>query len=40
MVGSMEVIPKDQYDTWFKSQTESALKTNTPKPPAVAMINP
>ena len=32
MVGSMEVVPKDQYDSWFKTQTESALKSNSPKP--------
>lgn len=31
MVGTMEVLPKDQFDTWAKSQTESALKANTPK---------
>lgn len=36
MVGSMEVIPKDQYDTWYKSQTEAALKANSPKPAAPA----
>ena len=34
MVGSMEVTPKDQFDSWFKGQTESALKANSPKPPA------
>lgn len=28
MVGTMEVIPKTEYDTWFKTQTETALKTN------------
>jgi cytochrome c oxidase subunit 2 len=36
MVGSMEVLPKDQYDTWYKSQTEAALKANSPKTPATA----
>jgi heme/copper-type cytochrome/quinol oxidase subunit 2 len=36
MVGSMEVVPKDQYDTWYKSQTEAALKANSPKTPATA----
>jgi cytochrome c oxidase subunit 2 len=38
MIGSMEVIPKAQFDTWFKSQTESALKSNSPKtaPPVTA----
>jgi heme/copper-type cytochrome/quinol oxidase subunit 2 len=36
MVGSMEVVPKDQYDTWYKSQTEAALKANSPKPAAPA----
>jgi cytochrome c oxidase subunit 2 len=28
MVGSMEVIPKAEYDAWFKTQTEAALKMN------------
>lgn len=32
MVGSMEVLPKDQYDLFFKIQSESALKVNSPKP--------
>ena len=38
MVGSMEVIPKTQFDTWFKTQTESALKNNSSKsaPPVTA----
>lgn len=38
MIGSMEVIPKEQFDTWFKTQTESALKSNSPKtaPPVTA----
>ncbi|NQX01503.1 cytochrome c oxidase subunit II [bacterium] len=36
MVGSMEVVPKDQFVSWFKGQTESALKANSPKPPVVA----
>jgi cytochrome c oxidase subunit II len=31
MVGSMEVLPKDQYDSFFKNQSESALKANSPK---------
>jgi cytochrome c oxidase subunit 2 len=31
MIGSMEVMDKDPYDSWFKSQTEAALKTNGPK---------
>lgn len=29
MVGSMEVIPKDQFDIWFKGQTNAALKANS-----------
>jgi cytochrome c oxidase subunit II len=32
MVGSMEVMDSEQYSGWFKTQTESALKTNSPKP--------
>jgi cytochrome c oxidase subunit 2 len=28
MVGTLEVIPKQQYDTWAQSQSESALKVN------------
>jgi cytochrome c oxidase subunit 2 len=28
MVGTLEVIPKQQYDTWAHSQSESALKVN------------
>ena len=35
MVGSMEVMGSEEYDTWFKGQTEAALKANT-KPAAVA----
>jgi len=35
MVGSMEVMGGEEYDTWFKGQTEAALKANT-KPAAVA----
>ena len=31
MVGSMEVLPKDQFDSFFKTQSESALKANSPK---------
>jgi cytochrome c oxidase subunit II len=31
MVGSMEVIPKDLFDTWFKTQTDTALKLNIPR---------
>lgn len=31
MVGSMEVIPTEQYLTWFKTQSDSALKTNSLK---------
>lgn len=31
MVGSMEVLPKDQYDIFSKTQSESALKANNPK---------
>lgn len=34
MVGTMEVLPKEQYDTFFKGQTEAALKANSPKPAA------
>ncbi|RYD20933.1 MAG: cytochrome c oxidase subunit II [Verrucomicrobiaceae bacterium] len=36
MVGSMEVVPKDQFDSWFKGQSEGALKANVPKPAATA----
>ena len=36
MVGSMEVQPKEMYETWFKGQTEAALKANSPKPAAPA----
>jgi cytochrome c oxidase subunit 2 len=36
MVGSMEVMAKEPYDSWFKGQTEAALKTNSPKPEAPA----
>lgn len=36
MVGTMEVISKAEYDTWFKSQTEGALKANTAPPAATA----
>jgi heme/copper-type cytochrome/quinol oxidase subunit 2 len=28
MVGSMEVITQADFDTWFKGQTEGALKAN------------
>jgi cytochrome c oxidase subunit 2 len=28
MVGSMEVVAADEYDSWFKGQSEGALKTN------------
>jgi len=28
MVGSMEVIPIEEYDSWFKGQTEAALSAN------------
>ena len=28
MVGTMEVVPQAQYDTWSKGQTEGALKIN------------
>lgn len=31
MVGSMEVLPKAQYDSWFKGQTESSLKVHGAK---------
>lgn len=34
MVGSMEVMDSEPYEAWFKTQTESALKTNSPKPVA------
>jgi cytochrome c oxidase subunit 2 len=30
MLGTMEVVPKAQYDTFAKTQTEAALKANTP----------
>ncbi len=36
MVGSMEIVPKEQYDGWFKSQSETALKANRPKEAAPA----
>jgi cytochrome c oxidase subunit 2 len=28
MVGSMEVIAQTEFDSWFKGQTEGALKAN------------
>ena len=28
MVGSMEVVAADEYDSWFKGQSEAALKAN------------
>jgi cytochrome c oxidase subunit 2 len=28
MVGSMEVIAQTEFDSWFKGQTEGALKVN------------
>ncbi len=31
MVGSMEVVPKEEYDTWFKGQTDASLKLHQPK---------
>jgi cytochrome c oxidase subunit 2 len=36
MVGSMEVLPKDQFETWSSSQTAAALKANSPKPAPAA----
>jgi cytochrome c oxidase subunit II len=32
MAGTLEVITKEDYDSWFKGQTEGALKTNSAKP--------
>jgi cytochrome c oxidase subunit 2 len=29
MVGTMEVVPSEEYDSWFAGQTEAALKANT-----------
>ncbi len=29
MIGSMEVVTADEYDSWSKGQTESALKANS-----------
>ncbi|TAG09219.1 MAG: cytochrome c oxidase subunit II [Verrucomicrobia bacterium] len=31
MIGSMEVVPGEQYQTWFQSQSEAALKLNQDK---------
>jgi cytochrome c oxidase subunit II len=28
MVGTMEVVPTEDYDSWFKGQTDAALKAN------------
>ncbi len=39
MVGSMEIVEKKQYDGWFKSQSEGALKAHGTKeaaPPVTA----
>lgn len=36
MVGSMEVVSAADYQAWFDSQTEAALKANTAPPPAPA----
>lgn len=32
MVGTMEVVPQATFQTWFDSQSETALKANSPKP--------
>lgn len=32
MKGSMEVVPKEDYDKWAQQQTESAQKAHVPKP--------
>jgi cytochrome c oxidase subunit II len=32
MVGSLEVISKEEFGTWFKAQTEGALKLHAAKP--------
>jgi cytochrome c oxidase subunit II len=37
MKGNMEVIPKDLFDVWFKSQTSDALKMNTSKQMPLAL---
>jgi cytochrome c oxidase subunit 2 len=29
MVGTMEVVPAADYDSWFKGQTDAALKANS-----------
>ncbi len=31
MVGTMEVVAKDEYKTWADSQSDAALKANSPK---------
>lgn len=31
MVGTMEVVPNEQFETWFKSQTDTALEGNQKK---------
>ncbi|MEX1048137.1 MAG: cytochrome c oxidase subunit II [Akkermansiaceae bacterium] len=31
MVGTLEVVPAAQYDTWAEGQSETALKANSPK---------
>ncbi|MFT4175314.1 MAG: cytochrome c oxidase subunit II [Luteolibacter sp.] len=37
MVGTMEVINIEEYDTWFKGQTEAAEKANQKASPEVAL---
>jgi cytochrome c oxidase subunit 2 len=36
MVGSMEVMSQARFDSWFKDQTDTALKLHSSKLPAVA----
>ncbi|MGJ8633623.1 MAG: cytochrome c oxidase subunit II [Luteolibacter sp.] len=37
MIGTMEVVPQEDYEKWAVSQSESALETNSPKEQTAAL---